>query len=86
MRRRTADFLQGRFDPPNKMLNASADTKKCYGELAQKTKKRKERQPADVRSRYKGAEGIVNDNRGQKFKIVMMMSTHCAKCHNLTQA
>ena len=68
MRRRTADFLQGRFDPPNKMLNASADTKKCYGEPARKTKKRKERQPADVRSRCRGAEGIVNDNCGPKIQ------------------
>jgi hypothetical protein len=79
MRRRTADFLQGKSSPQNRMWNASADPRKCYGELVQKTKKRRERPQVDGHSRYKGAERSVYGKRGPKLKKFMIMINPCAQ-------
>lgn len=61
MRRRTADFLQGK----SKLfcrLWSPADTLKSSGEHDQKMKKRRGRQQVDVRSRYKVVEVKLDDD------------------------
>lgn len=54
MRRRTADFLQGKF-PPLVLSILLIFVKSC-GEHDPKTKKKRGRQQVDVLSKYKAAE------------------------------
>jgi hypothetical protein len=79
MRRRTADFLQGKCNPQYKLPTVLADTRKCCEELARRMKKRREKLLAGVHSKCKAAEGAVNDKYSPKFQIVVIITTQHSK-------